>query len=246
MICITAGLRRQPNESRLDLINRNVDLFVGILDEIAAASPRDDAVILVVSNPVDVLTYLGRRPARLARCSGPRPWHAARHAAVSWTDRPSASRSRRRRSPRWCWANMATAWCRFGRAPPWRDCRSKNSPAGRHTWPPRSFDRTKKSGAEVIRKKGGAGFAVGIAIQEVIENHRARPATDPAGLQPASRAAMGFATWRFPFQRSSDAAALPQRTSSNCGPKRCRQCGRVPRYSERRSTRCSSESRPSR
>ena len=31
------------------------------------------------------------------------------------------------------------------------------------------FTRTKGSGAEVISKKGGAGFAVGIAIQEVIE-----------------------------------------------------------------------------
>jgi L-lactate dehydrogenase len=31
------------------------------------------------------------------------------------------------------------------------------------------FTRTKGSGAEVIGKKGGAGFAVGVAIQEVIE-----------------------------------------------------------------------------
>ncbi|HEY2146909.1 MAG TPA: lactate dehydrogenase, partial [Pirellulales bacterium] len=32
------------------------------------------------------------------------------------------------------------------------------------------FTRTKGSGAEVIKKKGGAGFAVGVAIQEVIES----------------------------------------------------------------------------
>src|SRR5205085_10134777 len=40
-------------------------------------------------------------------------------------------------------------------------------------WQPRLadelFTRTKGSGAEVIKKKGGAGFAVGLAIQEVIE-----------------------------------------------------------------------------
>ena len=35
LICITAGLRRKPDESRLDLINRNVDLFLGILGEIS-------------------------------------------------------------------------------------------------------------------------------------------------------------------------------------------------------------------
>ena len=58
VICITAGLRRKPDESRLDLINRNVDLFVKILDQTTSTSLKPDAVVLVVSNPVDVLTYL--------------------------------------------------------------------------------------------------------------------------------------------------------------------------------------------
>src|SRR3954469_14898212 len=55
---ITAGLRRKPDESRLDLINRNVSLFVQILDSIKAAGMRKDAHIFVVSNPVDILTQL--------------------------------------------------------------------------------------------------------------------------------------------------------------------------------------------
>src|SRR5205809_1264412 len=55
---ITAGLRRKPEESRLDLINRNVTLFVQILDSIKAAGPRKDAHVFVVSNPVDILTQL--------------------------------------------------------------------------------------------------------------------------------------------------------------------------------------------
>src|SRR5262249_28454025 len=58
VVVITAGLRRKPEESRLDLINRNVDLFVGILDQAKAAGLKKDANLLVVSNPVDVLTYL--------------------------------------------------------------------------------------------------------------------------------------------------------------------------------------------
>src|SRR2546421_2624672 len=55
---ITAGLRRKPDESRLDLINRNVTLFVQILDSIKSAGLRKDAHIFVVSNPVDILTQL--------------------------------------------------------------------------------------------------------------------------------------------------------------------------------------------
>src|SRR5437870_1525739 len=42
LICITAGLRRKPDESRLDLINRNVDLFTSILGEIKQAGYRQD------------------------------------------------------------------------------------------------------------------------------------------------------------------------------------------------------------
>ncbi len=58
LICITAGLRRKPDESRLDLINRNVELFLNILSQVKAAGPKKSAIVLVVSNPVDVLTYL--------------------------------------------------------------------------------------------------------------------------------------------------------------------------------------------
>ena len=61
VIVITAGLRRKPDESRLDLINRNVELFLGILVQATSAGIKRDAIVLVVSNPVDVLTYLAVR-----------------------------------------------------------------------------------------------------------------------------------------------------------------------------------------
>ena len=58
LICITAGLRRKPDESRLDLVNRNVSLFRGIIQQLKDAGLRKDAIIFVVSNPVDILTQL--------------------------------------------------------------------------------------------------------------------------------------------------------------------------------------------
>src|SRR4051812_26931847 len=58
IIVITAGLRRKPDESRLDLINRNVDLFLGLLDQMRKAGLKENTYLIVVSNPVDVLTYL--------------------------------------------------------------------------------------------------------------------------------------------------------------------------------------------
>src|SRR3984957_241440 len=58
VVVITAGLRRKPDESRLDLINRNVSLFKQILDSLKGSGLKKDSIIFVVSNPVDILTRL--------------------------------------------------------------------------------------------------------------------------------------------------------------------------------------------
>src|SRR5215831_18332688 len=67
LFLITAGLRRKPDESRLDLINRNVTLFVQILDSIKSAGLRKEAHVFVVSNPVDILTQLAVQKLELPR-----------------------------------------------------------------------------------------------------------------------------------------------------------------------------------
>ncbi|MEQ9070174.1 MAG: lactate dehydrogenase, partial [Gimesia chilikensis] len=61
VIVITAGLRRKPDESRLDLINRNVELFKNILADVKRVGTKPGAIVFVVSNPVDVLTYLAMK-----------------------------------------------------------------------------------------------------------------------------------------------------------------------------------------
>ncbi|MCX7682423.1 MAG: L-lactate dehydrogenase [Anaerolineae bacterium] len=65
VIVITAGAKQRPGESRLDLLQRNVTIIQSIVDEIVAQ--RSHAVIVMVSNPVDVLTY-----AALKRSGWPR------------------------------------------------------------------------------------------------------------------------------------------------------------------------------
>ncbi|MCE5275601.1 MAG: L-lactate dehydrogenase [Deltaproteobacteria bacterium] len=55
VIFITAGARQQPGESRLNLLRRNISIIEGIAQAIASQGSR--AVIVVVSNPVDILTY---------------------------------------------------------------------------------------------------------------------------------------------------------------------------------------------
>src|SRR5246127_1259369 len=50
-VVVTAGLRRKPDESRLDLINRNVDLFLSLLDQVKAAGLKDNTYLVVVRTP---------------------------------------------------------------------------------------------------------------------------------------------------------------------------------------------------
>lgn len=53
---ITAGLPRQPGMSRLDLIDKNSQIVQSVTEQIVEHSPR--TVIIVVSNPLDEMTYL--------------------------------------------------------------------------------------------------------------------------------------------------------------------------------------------
>ncbi|XP_056908172.1 L-lactate dehydrogenase B-B chain isoform X1 [Takifugu flavidus] len=56
IVVVTAGVRQQDGESRLNLVQRNVNIFKHIVPQIVRYSP--DCIIVVVSNPVDVLTYV--------------------------------------------------------------------------------------------------------------------------------------------------------------------------------------------
>lgn len=57
LLIVTAGARQVAGESRLNLVQRNVALFSRIIPHLATHSP-DDSILLVVSNPVDLLTYV--------------------------------------------------------------------------------------------------------------------------------------------------------------------------------------------
>ena len=56
IVIITAGAAQKEGETRLDLIAKNYNIFKGFIPQIAEASPN--AILLVVSNPCDVLAYI--------------------------------------------------------------------------------------------------------------------------------------------------------------------------------------------
>jgi L-lactate dehydrogenase len=59
IVIITAGAAQQPGETRLDLVNKNVGIFKKIIPEISKR--RFEGILLVVANPVDILTRVAQK-----------------------------------------------------------------------------------------------------------------------------------------------------------------------------------------
>ena len=167
LVMITAGLRRKPDESRLDLINRNVELFLGILGSVKSAGLKKDAIVLVVSNPVDVLTYLATKqlglPASQVIGLGTMLDSARFRSLIAEALKLPPPQV------------TATIYGEHGDSmvPAWSAAQAAGLPLEKFpgwssTTAEALFTRTKGSGAEVIKLKGGAGFAVGISIREVV------------------------------------------------------------------------------
>ncbi|HWY88540.1 MAG TPA: malate dehydrogenase [Gemmataceae bacterium] len=169
VVVITAGLRRKPEESRLDLINRNVDLFLNLLDQIKQVGLRDNAYLLVVSNPVDVLTYLAVRRSGL-------PWQRVLGlGTVLDTTRFRSNLAQRLRVAATQVNALILGEHGDSMVPIWSSATINGLPL--EQWPgfdandhKEIFEQTKGAGAQVIKLKGGAGFAVGLSIREVIES----------------------------------------------------------------------------
>lgn len=164
---ITAGLRRKPDESRLDLINRNVGLFQQILEQMDAAGIHSSAHVFVVSNPVDILTQMAVKRLNL-------PW-AQVYGLGTMLD---TTRFSSLIAEELCLAPTQVHALMLGEhgdsmVPIWSSATVNGLPLAGLTQFNTGFQnriaaRTKGSGAEVIKRKGGAGWAVGIAIREVI------------------------------------------------------------------------------
>jgi len=167
LVCITAGLRRKPDESRLDLINRNVALFKQILDSLRTAGLKKDAIIFVVSNPVDVLTrlaidYLKWDPAKTIGLGTQLDTARFRSLIALETNMPPSQVKA-----------MILGEHGDSMVPIWSSATVGGMPLIKFPGftgvvQERVFQRTKTSGAEAIKLKGGAGWAVGLTIAEVI------------------------------------------------------------------------------
>ena len=63
IVIVTAGAGQKPGETRLDLVKKNVEIFKSIIPEIAKQD--FNGILLIVANPVDILTYVAAKLSKL-------------------------------------------------------------------------------------------------------------------------------------------------------------------------------------
>ncbi len=172
IVVITAGAPSRPGETRLDLAERNVGIFRQIIPEVVRHN--EDGILLVVANPVDVLTHvtlkLSGRPtgkvigsgtvldsARfrylLAEHCGVDPRNV--HAYIIGEHGDSAV-------PVWSLTNIAgtrlTDYCIVCK----HDCDGMPKDE--------IFHQVRDAAYEVIQRKGATYYAIGLAVASIVES----------------------------------------------------------------------------
>jgi L-lactate dehydrogenase len=168
IVVITAGLRRKPDESRLELIARNAALFRDLVQGVEQVPLADDAILLVVTNPVDVLTFLAGTELG---------WPRGRTLGLGTvldTQRFLSLLGERLGLDPSRLTGFVLGEHGDSMAPAFSTLRCDGQPiTALPGYSPRAlqeaFAATRGAGAEMLRLKGGAGYAVGLAVRQVVE-----------------------------------------------------------------------------
>jgi L-lactate dehydrogenase len=165
IIVIPAGARRKADQSRLDLIKVNFGIIDKWMEKVTKVNP--DAMVLVVVNPVDVLTYrayvMGGKDRKkifgLGNVMDTVRFRSNLAEKYGWDPRKVEAQLLGEHGDA-----MVPVWSQASYA----GYRLADMPGCKQEELDEVFAATKKAGAEVIRLKGGAGWAVGVAITEVV------------------------------------------------------------------------------
>lgn len=169
LVIITAGASQKPGETRLDLVGRNVAIFKRLISDVVKYCP--DATLLIVSNPVDIMTYVTLKlsgfPASRVIGSGT-VLDSARFRALLAEQMGIDPRSVHAyiigehgdsEVPVWSKVNIAGM-------PLYRE--QGNSPADNDELQ-EIFEHVRNAAYEIIKLKGYTSYAIGLATTEIVK-----------------------------------------------------------------------------
>lgn len=170
IVIITAGASQKPGESRLSLVERNVKIFQGLIAEVVQHCPH--AILLVVSNPVDIMTYvtlkLSSFPSHRVLGSGT-VLDTARFRILLSQKLNLDARSIHAyiigehgdsELPVWSMVNVAGMKLCDGRP---------GSPSSDDPQLAEIFNQVKNAAYEIIQRKGYTSYAIGLAVTDIVK-----------------------------------------------------------------------------
>ncbi|MFY0570592.1 L-lactate dehydrogenase [Archangium lansingense] len=171
VVVITAGAKQKPGQTRMELAGSNVELCRSLIPQLLKVAPN--ALLLLVTNPVDVLTYVVQKlsdlPARRVFGSGTVldssrfRFLIARHlnVAVQNVHALIAGEHGDSEIPLWSSATVGaiplTQWAAPGHARLTEEDRT------------RIFDDVRTAAYQIIRGKGATNYAIGLATVQILE-----------------------------------------------------------------------------
>lgn len=171
VIVMTAGAAQKPGESRLDLVERNVQIFNEVIPKIVASGTN--GVLVVATNPVDVMTYVtlkisGLSPERVIGSgtvldTSRFRYLLSQHCGVDPRNVHAYIIGEHGDSEVAVWSLANIAGLRFSEYCPvcGRDC----GPISKEE----IFEQVRTAAYQIIKAKGATYYAIGLALVEIVE-----------------------------------------------------------------------------
>eukprot|EP01012_Entosiphon_sulcatum_P018600 TRINITY_DN2334_c0_g1_i1.p1 TRINITY_DN2334_c0_g1~~TRINITY_DN2334_c0_g1_i1.p1 ORF type:complete len:310 (+),score=72.14 TRINITY_DN2334_c0_g1_i1:43-972(+) len=163
IVIISAGVAQKPGETRLQLVSKNAAIFRELIPRVVKSCP--DSIILVVSNPVDVLTYIalklsGFPPERVIgsgtvldsarfRTHIAKKFNLSPHSIHAYIVGEHGDTE----VPVWSKVNVAGEQLYKADDPEFEEI----------------FQKTKNAAYEIIKRKGATSYAIGLAVTTIVE-----------------------------------------------------------------------------
>ncbi len=171
IVVITAGVNQKVGETRIDLLKRNADIFKDIVGNVMKYAP-EDVILLTVTNPVDILTYITYKLSGLPKTqvigsgtvldTSRLKYLISRHTGVDARDCHTYIIGEHGDSEVAAWSitniagmSMQRFFENYGK------CTDKDLDF--------MYNEVKNSAYEIIRKKGATYYAIAAAVARIVE-----------------------------------------------------------------------------
>lgn len=169
IVIVTAGSAQKQGETRLDLVQRNVEILKKMIPDIVSHAPN--AILLMVTNPVDVLTYAAWKLSGLPRS------RVLGSGTVLDTGRFRHLLARKLQiDPRSLHAYIIGEHG-DSEVPLWSQTNIAGAPLYHEGMPAADqqalddvFLQTKNAAYEIIQRKGYTSYAIGLAVTQIVQS----------------------------------------------------------------------------